>query len=128
MVRKCSCIKNLIIQVSIKVFFIILSAAQIFAFCWIIFQVFVLKITIKIFKFNSVCIIPCLHLILWVPSGRLLIKFDNKQAMNFASSINYNLLHLVFLISFPFLSTLVNLFYYWNWTGFLKFYFFFLNN
>ena len=51
-----------------------------------------------------------LHLILWIPSARLLTRFDNELAMNLVLSINCNMEEMYFVISYPFLSILVTSF------------------
>ena len=61
------------------------------------------------FTFLSPC--PYLHLMLWIPSVRLLTRFDIKLAINLALSMNCNLRDIVFLISFPFSSILTTSFF-----------------
>ena len=51
-----------------------------------------------------------LHLILWIPSEKLLTRFDNVLAINLALSINCNMYNMFFVISSPFLSFLVTSF------------------
>ena len=51
-----------------------------------------------------------LYLMLLLPSSTSLTKFDKELARNILLSIDYNLQDVVFVISFPFLSTLVLLF------------------
>ena len=50
---------------------------------------------------------PYFHLTLWIPSGRLLIRFGNELAINLALSINCNLWDIIFVISSLFLSIFV---------------------
>ena len=52
-----------------------------------------------------------LHLILWIPSGRLSIRSDNEAAINFALSINFMLKYIVTTLSLISLSIYVAYFF-----------------
>ena len=61
------------------------------------------------FTFLSSCLY--LHLILWIPSDRLLTRFDNELAINLVLSVNCNIWDIFFVISSPILSIVVTSFF-----------------
>ena len=71
-----------------------------------------LYLVTQISHFISSC--TYLHLISWIPSKRLLTRFDNELVINLALSIICNMqdiyIYIFFLISSPFLSVLLTSF------------------
>ena len=62
----------------------------------------------QVLHFLSLCL--HLHLILWIPSERLLTRFDNELAINLVLSINCNMYKIFFGTCSPFWSILVTSF------------------
>ena len=76
------------------------------------------KVIILIFSstsfthFLSSC--PNLHLIFWIPSERLLKRFDDEISIKLVLSINYNMQVIFSCNLFPIFINSGNFFFYWN--------------